>query len=163
MQQVARLYGVDVMALVSYDQVSISSDTKASVLYWTIIGAYLVEGTENDVQTFVDTAVFDVATRKLLFRAPGIDKRESRSTAVESSEELREERAASFSVAMADMTANLSKELAVFEDRLESDPQLAEVNWDESKGGAGSFGALTIFVLVFAAFYRQTRRHLAEI
>ncbi|MDP6436251.1 MAG: rhombotarget lipoprotein [Gammaproteobacteria bacterium] len=86
MQQVARLYGVDVMALVSYDQVAVSEDKKSSMLYWTIVGAYIIEGTKNEVQTFVDTAVFDVKTRKLLFRAPGIDKHQSESTAIESIE-----------------------------------------------------------------------------
>ena len=65
--QVARLYSLDVIALVSFDQVAYSEDNTASLLYWTIIGAYLIKGSQNDVQTFVDTAVFDVPTHKLLF------------------------------------------------------------------------------------------------
>ena len=60
------------MALVSYDQVANTSEKTSSLLYWTIVGAYVVKGNKNDVQTFVDTAVFDMATRKLLFRAPGV-------------------------------------------------------------------------------------------
>lgn len=62
MAQVARLYGVDVMALVSYDQVIHTDDTKASLLYWTIIGAYIIKGSQFDTATFVDTAVFDINT-----------------------------------------------------------------------------------------------------
>ena len=73
MQQVARLYGVDVMALVSYDQVAVSEENEAGILYWTIVGAYVIKATSNEVQTFVDTAVFDVDTARLLFRAPGAD------------------------------------------------------------------------------------------
>jgi rhombotail lipoprotein len=68
MQQVARLYGTDVMALVSYDQVAVSEDNPASFLYWTIVGSYVIKATSNEVQTFVDTAVFDVDTARLLFR-----------------------------------------------------------------------------------------------
>jgi len=148
MQQVARLYGLDVMALVSYDQVSVSHDTDASVLYWTIVGAYVVKGTKNAVNTFVDTAVFDVPTRRLLFRAPGTDQRDARSTAVESNETLRRERTGSFAAAMDKMTVNLEAELERFEDRLKSEPTLAEVNWEEGKGGSGSFGLLALLALL---------------
>jgi len=151
MQQVARLYGLDVMALVSYDQVSVSDDTEASVLYWTIVGAYLVKGTTNEVNTFVDTAVFDVPTRRLLFRAPGTDQRDARSTAVESNETLRRERTGSFAAAMDEMTVNLETELERFEDRLKSEPALAEVNWEEGKGGSGSFGLLALLLFALAA------------
>ena len=148
MQQVARLYGVDVMALVSYDQVAATDDTRASLLYWTIVGAYFIKGTENEVQTFVDTAVFDVSSRKLLFRAPGIDKRESRSTLVESTENLRKSRELGFAGAMATMTTNLTSELDNFEKKLEDNPTLAQVAWQDGRGGGG---AINLFWLVLIA------------
>ncbi len=154
MQQVARLYGVDVMALVSYDQVAATDDTRASLLYWTIVGAYFIKGTENEVQTFVDTAVFDVSSRKLLFRAPGIDKRESRSTLVESTENLRKSRELGFAGAMATMTTNLTSELDNFEKKLEDNQTLAQVAWQDGRGGGG---AITLFWLVLIAV-RLTRR-----
>lgn len=148
MQQVARLYGVDVMALVSYDQVAAVEDQKLSLLYWTIVGAYIIKGTENEVQTFVDTAVFDVATRKLLFRAPGIDHLQARSTAIESNEVLRKGRIASFSAAVDNMTVNLVAELDTFEQRMEHNQSLAQVSWDVSRGGGGSMGLQMIFLLL---------------
>ena len=40
LDQISRIYNLDVMALVSYDQVVASEDTKASFLYWTIIGEF---------------------------------------------------------------------------------------------------------------------------
>ena len=79
LEQTARLYDLDVMALVSYDQVAHSAEGRPSFLCWTIVGAYVVKGNENDVHTFVDTAVFDVPTRKLLFRAPGVSETPSNS------------------------------------------------------------------------------------
>lgn len=158
MQQVARLYGVDVMALVSYDQVSVSEDNKASLLYWTIIGAYVIKGTENEIHTFVDTAVFDVATRKLLFRAPGTDMRQARSTAIESNEAVRTGRTASFSAAVESMTGNLLTELDSFEDRLQEEPELAQVEWDESKGGGGSFGMPMLLLLVLPRLAKRKLR-----
>ena len=109
MQQVARLYGVDVMALVSYDQVAVSEDNPASFLYWTIVGSYVIKATSNEVQTFVDTAVFDVKTARLLFRAPGLDKMSDRSTLIESGEVVRKTRDSSFAAAMGAMTQNLAR------------------------------------------------------
>lgn len=155
MQQVARIYGVDVIALVSYDQVTATDDTKASVLYWTIVGAYFISATENEVQTFVDTAVFDVPTGSLLFRAPGTDKRQSQTTAVQSTAQMRGDRAEGFAAAMADMTKNLSAELDRFEVRLEEEPQLADVKWQEGSGGGGGLGfgaALALLMLVRRRF-----------
>lgn len=153
MQQVARLYGVDVMALVSYDQVSISSDTKASVLYWTIVGAYIIEATKNEVQTFVDTAVFDVKTAKLLFRAPGIDKTTDKASAIESTEAARKQGQESFTAAMTAMTGNLGAELVRFEERVAENPQLAEVTWKEGYGGGGRVGGLLLMLLAAFAVY----------
>lgn len=147
MQQVARLYGVDVMALVSYDQVAATDDTRASLLYWTIVGAYFIKGTENEVQTFIDTAVFDVSSRKLLFRAPGIDKRESRSTLVESTENLRKSREFGFAAAMATMTTNLTSELDNFEKKLEDNPTLAQVAWEDGRGGGGAIDLLWLVLI----------------
>jgi rhombotail lipoprotein len=142
LQQVSRIYNLDVIALVSYDQVVASDDTTSSFLYWTIIGAYLVEGSKNDVQTFVDTAVFDIPTRQLLFRAPGIDKMVSRSTLIKSGEELRVTRTESFGRAIDDMSENLVAELNEFEFRIQNEPAVAEVI--PRSGGSGGGGATSL-------------------
>ncbi len=159
MQQVARLYGADVMALVSYDQVAVTQDNKLALTYWTVIGAYVIKGTENETQTFVDTAVFDVPSRKLLFRAPGVNSQMRSSTAIEASEVSRSTRAASFTAAMNDMSRNLATELDSFEKRLKSEPQLAEVEWKNSSGGGG--GGTTdpalFMTLVAATLWRRSR------
>ena len=144
MQQVARLYGVDVMALVSYDQVAVSEDNPESFLYWTIVGSYFIKGTSNEVQTFVDTAVFDVKTARLLFRAPGIDTTSDRSTLVEAGEVVRKTREASFGTAMELMTENLAVELDGFRERVKEDPQVAQVEWKPGYGG----GAVNLWFLL---------------
>ena len=149
MQQVARLYGVDVMALVSYDQVAVSEDNPASFLYWTIVGSYVIKATSNEVQTFVDTAVFDVKTARLLFRAPGLDKSSDRSTLVESGEVVRKTRDASFSRAMETMTQSLAMELDRFRERVKEDATVAEVQWQPGYGG-GSIGLWFLVALLLA-------------
>lgn len=162
MQQVARLYGVDVMALVSYDQVAVSEDNTASFLYWTIVGAYVIKGTENEVQTFVDTAVFDVSTARLLFRAPGADKSSKRSTAVQSGEAVRKSREASFAVAMRTMTDNLAFELDRFRERAKEDSQVADLAWKPGFGGGGAFGFWFPLTLFFAGVVPGVRRIFAR-
>ena len=109
MRQVAALYGVDVMALVSYDQIAFTDEKKSALLYWTIIGAVTVKGSTNEVQTLIDTAVFDVATTKLLFRAPGVHRDQANTTLIELSKDLRKLQSAGFVAATDDMIVNLGR------------------------------------------------------
>ncbi len=151
MQQLARLYGVDVMALVSYDQVSVTADTRAALLYWTIVGAYTIKGTSNSVQTFVDTAVFDVNSGQLLFRAPGVDERRERTTAIESADAAFEQNRMSFDAAMHLMTGNLEAELSEFELRVRNNPELVRVSYRENYAGGGSLDGLFLLLLIAVA------------
>jgi len=151
------MYGLDVMALVSYDQLSTSSEKKSSFLYWTIVGAYLVEGTRNEVQTLVDTAVFDIPSRTLLFRAAGTDRVVKDTTMVESPQQMRTAQAGSFSRAMDDMSVSLQRELVVFKDRVKE--QKAPVRVVRTDGGAGAWGGgLLVLTLLTLLSPRAGRR-----
>ena len=143
--QVARLHDVDVMALISYDQVSQTHDNNAALLYWTIVGMYLIPGNENSVQTFVDTAVFDVKSKKMLFRAPGINKLEERSTAVGIDETIAEKSYEGFDLAVKDMIINLDDELGRFKTRVKEE-KVAKVEHKEGYGG-GSLGMSLLLLL----------------
>lgn len=154
--QIARIYGLDTIALVSYDQVSHTEDTKASLLYWTIIGAYFIKGSANDVQTFVDTSVFDVKTHKLLFRAPGVNISEGTATLVNTIEESRKRRAESFDKAMADMTQNLDNELNVFIERVKKEQVAKVVHRPGYSGGGGALGCFVLLPLLL--WWRQSSR-----
>lgn len=112
LEQTARLYDLNVMALVSYDQVANTAEKASSIVYWTIAGAVVVKGNKDDVQTFVDTAVFDMKTRNLLFRAPGVSEPRSSSTLVGLERDVLMAERKSFEQAMAEMVMNLHKELA---------------------------------------------------
>lgn len=157
LEQVSRLYQTDVMALVSYDQVSNADDNKASLLYWTIVGAYVIPGTNKAVQTFVDTAVFDVPTRKLLFRAPGIDRNESSSTLVNLDEELRKARNSGFAAAFAEMNKNLDTELGKFRQRIKTEGVARVVSRDGDNGGGGAAGPWMLLVLIFSGLIGRAR------
>jgi len=148
LEQVGRLYDVDVMALVSYDQVTQSLENNAALLYWTIVGMYIIPGNENSIQTFVDTAVFDIKSKKMLFRAPGINKIEKRTTAIGIDDTLTEKSLESFSLAVADMTTNLDVELANFKSRVKEE-RIAKIERREGYSGGGSMD-LYFLALLFA-------------
>lgn len=160
LEQTARLYGISVMALVSYDQVAYSDERAAAFLYWTIVGAYTIKANRNEVQTFVDTAVFDIPTRKLLFRAPGINKQQSNSTLIEADRDIRQAQQAGFAGAMADMTVNLDRELASFKERIKED---RSVKVTRAGGGGGASMDLAWLALLLLALVarRQQPRHAA--
>lgn len=155
LEQVSRLYDVDVIALVSYDQVTQSMEKKAALLYWTIVGMYVIPANENSVQTFVDTAVFDVKSKKMLFRAPGISKLSESSTAIKIDDVLAQKSVQGFELAVADMTKNLDAELARFKTRVKEE-QVAKIEHREGYGG-GSMTWLTLAVLIFAAASRRIK------
>lgn len=149
LKQVGRLYDVDVMALVSYDQVTQSVENNAALLYWTIVGMYVIPGNENTVQTFVDTAVFDIKSRKMLFRAPGISKLEKRTTAIGIDETLAEKSMQGFDLAVTDMTKNLDDELARFKVRVKEE-KIAKVEHSNNYSGGTidiRFGLLLLIML----------------
>ena len=148
MKQVAALYGVDIMALVSYDQISFSGERDSALLYWTIVGALAVKGNTNEVQTMIDTAVFDVATTKLLFRAPGTHNEQRNVTLLENSRDLRKLRSAGFVAANDDMILNLEKELEGFRAAIDSGER-AQVAWRDGSGGGGGI-TLPILLLLLA-------------
>jgi len=151
MQQLAAIFDVDVMALVSYDQLSISRERDSSILYWTVVGALVVKGNENEVHTMVDTAVFDVTSSKLLFRAPGTRANQRNSTLIDSGKDARALRLNGFENATDDMIVNLESALVEFKDAIKNGKR-AEVEWKEGSGGGGTdIFVLLALVSLFAA------------
>lgn len=157
LDQVARLHDVEIMALVSYDQVTQSHENFAGLLYWTIVGLYLIPGNENSVQTFVDTAVFDVASRKLLFRAPGVSKLDKRSTAIGASKAISKKSLEGFELAVVDMIGNLDAELARFKIRVKEE-KIAIVEHRKNYSGGGSMGVFSLIFAIAVLIVKYTRR-----
>jgi rhombotail lipoprotein len=157
MKQVAAMYGVDIMALVSYDQISFSGERDSALLYWTIIGVLAVKGNTNEVQTMIDTAVFDVATAKLLFRAPGTHNEQRNATLLESGKDLRKLRSSGFVAATDDMIVNLDQELEGFREEVQAG-QRAQVEWRPGSGGSGGATLPLISLLLLATVVRNAAR-----
>ena len=156
LRQIGRLHRLDVMALVSHDQLVAREDKELSLFYWTIVGAYVVPGTKNRVNTFVDTTVFDLHSGALLFRAPGVDHDDERSTAVESGGVGRKLSRQSFTRAVDNMTTALDHELDGFVAQVKSGKSNVAVAFRPGYGGSGNF--LWGLIIMLASAFIISRR-----
>ena len=118
LDQLRRMLGVDVVTLLSYDQVQFTDDTRLSLTYLTVAGAYLVNGQKNDTRTMLDAAVFDVATRRLLFRAAGESHVRAGATAINVNQRRRDDAQRGFREAADDLVTKLDAELERFAARV---------------------------------------------
>lgn len=147
LEQVRTMYGIDVVALVSYDQVQFTDQGLLSLTYWTLVGAYVVSGEKNDTSTLMDTAVYDIASRKMLFRAPGNSQIKGSSTPVNLAESLRADSARGFDQANQQMLMNLDQQLVAFRQRLKERP--SEVRVERAAGYSGGGAADLAWVALF--------------
>lgn len=154
LKQLSRLYDVQVMALVSYDQVARNSQNNAALLYWTIAGMYLIPGNNNSTQTFIDTAVFDIDSSQLLFRAPGLSSVDTLSTAVGIDDTLHENSNEGFDLAVTDMVKNLNSEIESFKVRIKEE-KVAKVSYSKNYSGGGSTNWLVLLSLIGVAITRR--------
>lgn len=146
---VQRLYNVDVMALVSYDQVTHTDDNKLSLGYLTIVGAFILRGSSQDTATLVDLAVVDPATRSLVLRAGGTHSWHGTSTLIDVDRNSREASAASFDRATDQMISNFDAALATFEtDVHDGKANVRIVTRSGRSGTAGGGGAFDLWELI---------------
>ena len=117
------MYGVSVIVLISYDQTQFTDEGALSLTYWTIIGAYLVNGEKNDTHTMLDAVVYDIPSRKMLFRAPGTSLVKGSATPVNLSEQQRADSEAGFEKAAKEMIENLDLQLASFREKIRTLPK----------------------------------------
>jgi rhombotail lipoprotein len=124
LDRVASLLRLDVIALISYDQVQHADASEWSMLYWTLVGAYVVHGDRYDVMTAVETAVFDVRSRHLLMRAAGTSNVKGSATMIGFTETSRAARTQSFEQAVNMMISSLHGEVKAFRERAPRDPKI---------------------------------------
>jgi rhombotail lipoprotein len=158
---VQRLYDVDVMALVSYDQVSHTDDNKLSLGYLTIVGAYILRGSSQDTATLVDLAVVDPATRSLVLRAGGTHAWHGTSTLIDVDRNSRGASGAGFDKATDQMIGNFDAALAAFEsDVHDGKANVRIVKRGErsgASGGGGAIGLWELLALLSLATHRMIR------
>lgn len=156
---VQRLYGLDVMALVSFDQETHVEANDWSLAYLTIVGAYMVKGSRHDVSTLVDLALVDPKTRQLIIRAGGTDVRHGSSTLIDTNRKSREADIDGFNAATNQMIEHFETALTQFEANVRSGAAPITVvsrsgSDNPGKGGGGALGTGIIGVLLLAVARR---------
>lgn len=157
LDRIKKGFGIDLVALVSYDQFQFSESAKSSWTYWTLVGAYVVAGEKNETRTVMDAVVYDIASRAMLFHASGNNSNKGSSTPVELGKKLRAASEEGFQRAVEDLVGKLDTALAAFQEQAASGtvhgpgtPGLAMVDAEGhpvpagSGGGAGALGVLEI-------------------
>ena len=160
LDQVGRLFNVEIIALLSYDQVQFTDTRAAAVLYWTIVGAYVIRGDKYDVQTLVDASVFDVASRKLLFRAPGSSREKGSGTLASFGERSRHARDEGYAKAVDDLIPQLKTALDDFRERSKHDADVKVENKAGYRGG-GDVGWSGLLIAAALAVLVRAQRRLA--
>ena len=142
-----RLYKLDLIALVSYDQVARQDANQLSLTYLTIVGQYLFPGTSQGVNSMVDLAVVHPATRSLVLRAAGMDSRKGVTTEAGSATRLQARSVESFNAAAASMIDNFDTELLGFEDKVRKGTARVRIA-NPGAGGGGALDGLLVVLLV---------------
>jgi rhombotail lipoprotein len=149
LQGVQRLYDVDLMALVSYDQQLHEDNNQWSLGYLTIVGAFVLNGDRHDLSTLVDLAVVDPSSRALVLRAGGWDVRHGSSTLINEDHDSYDASIKSFSAATDQMIDRFDAELTRFEGdvragkanvRIVHKSNSATADSAQGHGGGGTLG-----------------------
>ena len=161
LNQIRTMHDIETIALVSYDQTQFTDEGMASIVYWTIVGAYVVPGEKNSTHTMVDAVIMHIPSRKMLFRAPGVSQVKGLSTPVNLTEELRMDSAKGFDLAVDNMIKNLAPQIVSFQEKVKSSPEEYQVVRASSSRGGGAFDsvlAALIGLLVAGGMWWSRRR-----
>ena len=163
--QISRMFDVDVVALVSVDQVQNSDPNELSFLYLSIIGTYTLPLDRNETRTMIDVAAFHVPSQTFLLRAPGLSRVTGHASAVKVDEALRDASRKGFEESMENVATNLDAEIEEFREAVATGRR-RDVDIVTSEGGSVQHGAavawgdLPVAVLLIAGllFWRRAWR-----
>ena len=158
LDQVARMYGVDVIALASIDQIQYVNQSQ--IAYLSIIGSFLLPLDRNETRTLIDVAVFHVPSRTFLLRAPGSSSVKGHSNAIDEPKNLRDRAAQGLKAATNDLSKNLDAEVSEFKAAIIAGnrPEIEIINRKgESIRTSGSFGWMEIWTVIGFLFFLRRK------
>ena len=161
LEQVKALYQLDVIALVSYDQLLNSQENLLGLTYLTIVGAFIFHGTDYNVNTLMDLAVVDVNSQNILFRAAGTSTSQNKRVSyIKHKQAFIDKQNWEFERAMQQMQGNLVLALDKFESRLRNrdENEKIEVNYREGYSGGSVSLSLLLLLLLSASTVKILRK-----
>ncbi|MEZ5473242.1 MAG: rhombotarget lipoprotein [Marinicella sp.] len=154
LEQIRQLYQLDVIALVSYDQIVNRKENLLAMTYLTIVGNYIFPGSHFDVNTLIDMALIDLDSKRLLFRAAGTNASKGVVAEAFARQHYDKHQNRDFTNAMTMMQQNLATELSAFEQRLRSKDPNDDIKVVAKKGYEMSFGLDLLLFLIMLAFIK---------
>lgn len=162
LKQIQTMYGIDVITLLSFDQSQFTDEGLATITYWTLVGAYVIPGEKNDTHTMLDAAVYDIKSRKMLFRAPGTSRIKSNATPVNLAEQHRLDAENGFALASKELILNLDLQLELFREKVKEEPEDYQIEHSPSYTGAGSMDSsfMAVMGVLLGGYWVWRRKHL---
>ncbi|MEZ5498983.1 MAG: rhombotarget lipoprotein [Steroidobacteraceae bacterium] len=159
LEQVSALLQLDLVGVMSYDQIARSTENDRSLWYLTIVGAYLVSGHDQSTSTLLDLAVVEPHSRRLLLRAGGTSSVAGATTISAADRKLRMQSAAGFEQAADSLIENLAGEVGRFETRVKAGDAPVRTVARDGGGGAITCAQLVAIglLLLGALAARRTR------
>ena len=157
LRDIKRQFDIDIMVLVSYDQVQYTEKTGLSIIYyWTVVGRYIIEGEKNDTVTLINSAIYDIDSEELLFKSDGKSTIKSKAASAFMSEELRLNSQEGFEDAIDDLIFDLDNNLAQFKEKIKREEVAVNVSYRSGGGGAMSV-PLIILILLTSLLLRRRK------
>lgn len=160
LEQIKSLYQLDVIALVSYDQIVNGRDNIFSLSYLTIVGAYIFPGSGYDVNTLIDLAVIDINSQSILFRSAGTSGSKGVVAEAYKQQAYRKKQNQGFAKAMQQMQDNLQVELGKFEQRLRKKDPNERIQVRHRAGYSG--GSVSLSLLILLVFLSLIKYHVRK-
>ena len=88
---------------------------RSSWSYWTIVGAYVIKGEKNQTRTVMNTVVYDIPSRAMLFNSTGQSEVSGKSLPVQIDKALRERSEQGFNEATDSLIVDLEVALGEFQ------------------------------------------------
>jgi rhombotail lipoprotein len=102
----------------------------------------------------VDATVYDIKSRKMLFRAPGTSYIKSMATPVNLSEQVRKDSLKGFKLASKKLVINLEEQLRLFKEKVKEAPQDYRIIHKPGYTGGGSLDiSFLIFMMLLGGFW----------
>lgn len=157
LRQIKKDLDIDIVVLLSYDQVQYTERNAISLVYhWTIVGRYVFEGEKNDTITLMDAAVYDIDSEELLFRSEATSNVKGNSASAFVSEELRIRSQKGFELASEELSKMLAWDLYKFRQKVKE--KQVEVNVSYRGGYGGSSSVIFLLSLPLLISLRLLRK-----
>ena len=154
LQQIQQLYQLDVIALVSYDQIVNRKENLLAITYLTIVGNYIFPGSHFNVSTLLDMALIDLNSQRLLFRAAGSHGSKGTTAEAYTRHQYDQHQNEDFAVAMDKLRTQLSFELQSFEQRLRAKDPNDEIQVEAKKGYEMAIDSQLLLLLILLVLFK---------